>query len=69
MINNTGWDPIFEYEMEPGVRKTYAEMESGGKARETCQCKTIHLLTRAQNEISHRYKALVKLQKWLQEDK
>jgi inosine triphosphate pyrophosphatase len=60
----TGWDPIFEYDR----KTTYAEMEKEAKVRRpTLNAIPEPTLKNGQNKISHRYKALVKLQQWLAE--
>jgi inosine triphosphate pyrophosphatase len=58
----SGWDPIFEYK-----GKTYAEMTKDEKVRILPIKKTFALLTLGQNKISHRSRALTKLQQWLAE--
>jgi inosine triphosphate pyrophosphatase len=60
----TGWDPIFEYD----GKTTYAEMEKEAKVRRPLLSLIQEsILRNGQNKISHRYKALVKLQQWLSE--
>ena len=61
--NITGWDPIFEYD----GKQTYAEMDKEAKVRENPFVRNKPYTKGAQNKISHRYKALVKLQQWLAE--
>ncbi|CAG7920008.1 unnamed protein product [Penicillium olsonii] len=60
---NFGWDPIFEYD----GKQTYAEMDKEAKVRENPFVRNKPYTKGAQNKISHRYKALVKLQQWLAE--
>ncbi|CAG8370294.1 unnamed protein product [Penicillium salamii] len=61
--NITGWDPIFEYD----GKQTYAEMDKEAKVRGNPFVRKKPCTKGAQNKISHRYKALVKLQQWLAE--
>ncbi|CAG8042951.1 unnamed protein product [Penicillium salamii] len=60
---NFGWDPIFEYD----GKQTYAEMDKEAKVRGNPFVRNKPYTKDAQNKISHRYKALVKLQQWLAE--
>lgn len=65
-VRFAGWDPIFEYQ-----GTTYAEMDKEAKVRHEGLLIFVPLLRCVnfpeQNQISHRYKALVKLQHWLAE--
>lgn len=66
LMRDIGWDPIFEYE-----GKTYAEMEKEEKVGRSRVfgnwSRRQTLKSHDQNRISHRYKALVKIQQWLAE--
>lgn len=66
-VRPAGWDPIFEYQ-----GTTYAEMDKEAKVRNEELLILVPPLWFVnypeQNQVSHRYKALVKLQHWLAEE-